>query len=237
MDVFLKLISESFLSFYPAMVKYIKYPIKNQVWARLTIYAIIALFFIDKTVWLKLISIQGILLAIINIFHVWTSYIGFKNLDSGVSYSIFYLYPIFIILFSGKFNIIYFLPFIGVLLLTHSQWKQNLNPNFLLGFLGIIGATLSEVAIYFAAKKLNNKNPWNTILIAYLLPAIILTLFLNKDIIHPLQLNNQTNTKNQTLLLLLGNAIIGVIGYTLRFYTIQKLPTNIYSVLSYLKMI
>jgi drug/metabolite transporter (DMT)-like permease len=261
MDIFLKLVSESFLSFYPAMVKYIKYPIKNQVWARLTIYAIISLFFIDKTVWLKLISIPGILLAVINIIHVWTSYIGFKNLESGVSYSIFYLYPILIILLSGKFNWTYFIPFLGVLFLTHSNWKKD--PNFLLGFIGIIGATISEVGIYFAAKKLNNKNPWNTVLIAYLLPALFLTLFLNKDILNftnpssntsplpitnpssntsPLPIINPSSNKNtiinednkkHTILLLIGNAIIGVIGYTLRFYTIQRLPTNIYGILSY----
>ena len=230
MDVSLKLLSESLLSFYPAMVKYIQFPIINQLWARLSIYALISLLFIDKSVFPKLLSGSGILLAITSVFHVWSSYIGFKNLESGVSYSIFYVYPLLIILLAGnKFKFYYLLPLIGVFLLSYPNFKNGASKDHIIGLLGIIGATLSEVGIYFIVKRLQNKNPWNTVLISYLLPAIFLTIILNKKAIP----NEPNQSYKQLLLLILGNALIGVIGYTLRFYTINRLPSNLYGILSY----
>jgi len=265
MDIILKLVSESLLSFYPAMVKYIQYPIINQLWARLVIYTIISSFFMTKLSLQLLLSFPGLLLAFTNIFHVWTSYIGFKNLEAGVSYSIFYIYPLLIILFSGSpFRWYYLLPLIGVFLLTYSQWKatapalkisptqtktqtnsrdhQEHNKKFTYGVLGILGATISEAMIYFIVKRLNhnNHNQWTTLFIAYFIPALVVTLILivTKKIIPqkttPPTPPTQIPTKNHNLLILLvGNAIIGALGYYLRFYTITRLPSSLYGVLSY----
>jgi len=118
---------------------------------------------------------------------------------------------------------------------NQNNFNNNNKNNLILGFLGIIGATISETLIYFITKKLNNSNPWNTLFIAYLFPAIFLTIYLalNNDIIPKNITTNSSENKSYLSLLLIGNALIGVIGYTLRFYTINKLPSNIYGVLSY----
>lgn len=238
-SIILKLVSESLLSFYPAMVKYIKYPLKTQLTSRLIIYTLIAAIFMTKSQSLlqKLLSPFGLLLAITNVFHVWTSYVGFQNLDAGVSYSIFYIYPLLIILFSGSpFRPYFLLPLLGVLLLTYSNWKEfpeQKMQNFLRGLFGIVAATLSEAALYFIVKKINNGNQWDTLFVSYFFPAIILTLFFNKSLIpSKTQLEDPTHSK-QLILLLVGNAVIGAVGYYLRYYTINRLPSNIYGILSY----
>jgi len=256
MDIILKLVSESLLSFYPAMVKYIPYPVYNQLQVRLFIYTIISAIFSSQLTHLLpfLISPIGILLAITNLFHVWSSYVGFKNLDAGVSYSLFYIYPLLIILFAGNtFRWYFLLPLLGVYFLTKSQ-NQAHSQKSMIGILAILGAAVSEAMIYFIVKKIQNGNKWDTLFIAYFFPAVAVTLYLifTKKLIPtvPEQKNDilsQSDKKEEKfanlgaskyfILLLLGNAIIGAIGYYLRFYTIDRLPSSLYGILSYVGIV
>jgi len=90
-----KLFSESLLSFYPVFVKKIDLSILLQLWTRLITYVLISVFFINYAfVTNNILSKEGILLSLINLFHVYASYEGFKNLDSGVSFTIFNIYPL-----------------------------------------------------------------------------------------------------------------------------------------------
>jgi len=234
------------------MVKFIHFPIINQTWARLVIYTLISMIFMDwKIAGKGLFSLLGITLALINVIHIYSSYIGFANLESGVSYSIFYIYPLLILLFSAtKMQWIYFVPLIGVGLLTYSGWSSLLSNNFTKGLAGIIVSTLTEVAMYFIVRKMKINNKWNILFIAYLLPAIILSAILNKNVLPKNKSNNNNiDSTNETdenkenkwnkdvIFLLLGNAIIGALGYYLRFYTIEKLPVVVYSSLSYFGII
>jgi hypothetical protein len=83
--IYSKIISESLLSFYPVFVKKIGLSIPIQLWTRLLAYVIISAFFINRTfVFQSLTSYNAILLALINLSHVYFSYMGFKYLDSGV---------------------------------------------------------------------------------------------------------------------------------------------------------
>jgi len=253
---FLKILSESLLSFYPAMVKYVKFPIINQLWSRLVVYCIVALFFLDWANLPKLLfSWIGIILAAVNVFHIYTSYIGFNYLESGVSYSLFYTYPIFILIFSGLwFQMFYLLPLIGVGFLTYSNWKDSVNlgqskKKFAFGILGIIGAMLSEVGLYFIVKKIgrgsgSGKSKWNVLFVAYLLPAIILSAILGKKALPPKEnFEGRENGKRNNewvknlVIMIVGNAVIGALGYYLRFYTIDKLSVSLYSGLSYFGII
>jgi len=239
-NVFPKIISESLLSFYPAMVKFIQFPIINQTWARLIVYTIISGLFLNwRTIWPTLFSQLGLSLALVNVIHIISSYIGFANLEAGASYSIFYIYPILIILFSGmKFHWIYLLPIIGITLLSYSSWKNVGKENAVKGITGIIFATFTEVAMYFIVRQMKDQtNKWNILFIAYFLPALTISLILNKNVIPKPQNNSQNKWKKEIILLLTGNAIIGAIGYYLRFYTIDKLPVLLYSTLSYVGII
>ena len=98
-----KLISESLLSLYPVFVKNIGLSMDLQLWSRCFSYAIISMIFIDYRYVLKsLFSKWGILLSLITVIHIYVSYRGFELLESGISYSIFYLYPLFILLLARK---------------------------------------------------------------------------------------------------------------------------------------
>ena len=229
--IFLKLLSESLLSFYPAMVKYINFPLINQLWARLVIYTIISLFFINyKNIFSKIFSLIGLLLAGVNLIHIYSSYLGFQKLDSGVAYSLFYTYPFFILLFSGNpILLIYLLPLVGIIFLTYSSWKEQSKKNLIIGIIAILIASLTETGIYFIVKRLNEKNSWIPLFIAYFLPSLLITAILNKNVIPKEEIKNKT----KLVLLLVGNAVIGSLGYFLRFYTINKLSTMTYSSLSY----
>jgi hypothetical protein len=114
-----KLISESLLSLYPIIVKNINLTINIQSWSRLFIYAIISFILSDKSFILRnIFTINGLLLSLINILHIFFSFEAFKILDSGLAYSLFYLYPIFILLINYS-NL--FLPsflFIFILIIT-----------------------------------------------------------------------------------------------------------------------
>ena len=240
--IFLKLLSESLLSFYPAMVKWIRFPIVNQLWGRLVVYTIISMFFMNwKGVWSNLFSWGGLLLAGVNLLHIYTSYIGFNNLDAGVSYSIFYLYPLLILLLSGWLKWWGIVPIIGACLLGYSNWRDLIKEEkgkkkWVKGIGGILGAMITEVMLYFIVKNFGETNKWNILYTAYVIPAIILSAVLNKRVLPRDGMTKGEWGKNVGILLG-ANAIIGVLGYYLRFFTIDKLPVAIYSGLSYFGII
>ena len=94
-----KLASESLLSLYPIFVKKIGISMTLQMWTRTIAYVLIAAIFVDWS-FLKsaIFSSESLLLAIVNLAHIFFSYEGFRHLDSGVSFAIFNTYPIMILL-------------------------------------------------------------------------------------------------------------------------------------------
>ena len=70
-----------------------------QMWTRTIAYVLIAAVFVDWS-FLKsaIFSTNSLLLAIVNLAHIFFSYEGFRHLDSGVSFAIFNTYPIMILL-------------------------------------------------------------------------------------------------------------------------------------------
>ena len=242
--IFLKLLSESMLSFYPAMVKWIKFPIVNQLWGRLVVYTVISMIFMNwRGVWNYLFSWIGLILAAVNILHIYTSYVGFNNLEAGVSYSIFYIYPLVILLFSGWFKWWGIIPLIGAGLLGYSNWRDLVKEKeeegkkkWLKGIGGILGAMITEVLLFFIVKRFGGDNKWNVLFIAYLLPAIVVSCVLNKRVLPRGEMDKKEWLKNVGILLGV-NGVIGALGYYLRFYTIGKLPVVIYSGLSYFGII
>ena len=81
------------------------------------------MFFIDWGFILNnLISYNVFLLTIVIIAHLYFTHRGFLLLESGVGYTLFYTYPIMIILLSGikidyKILLLLFLAVIGILLI------------------------------------------------------------------------------------------------------------------------
>ena len=122
-EVLGKVVSESLLSLYPVFVKNINIPLHLQLWSRFITYIIITSFFVDWGFIAKtLFSNNGMLLSIITIVHVYTSYRGFQLLESGIAYSLFYTYPIMILLIAGEpIHILMLLAIVGVVLLSYND--------------------------------------------------------------------------------------------------------------------
>lgn len=254
--IYSKLVSESLLSLYPVFVKKISIPLDLQLWTRLITYVIISLFFINLS-WVvpNIFTTQAIVLAIINIVHIYTSYEGFSNLDSGIAYSIFNIYPLLILLLSGiswKFE--YFYAIGGLVLFMYSSYVEEIKnknknkqilTNFAYGFGMMLIAALTEALIYFVVKNLKTDNNWNQLFIAYFFGAILSSIWIIKKYIlsdkedFPINPNNTEKSNSLGLigLAIIINGIIGALGYWLRFYSVYRLNSAIYSMLSFFGII
>jgi drug/metabolite transporter (DMT)-like permease len=171
---------------------------------------------------------SGILLSLITIIHIYVSYRGFELLESGVAYSIFYLYPIMILLMSKKkFNPIIFLALFGVFLLVSNDKFNIMNiiesPE---GFIMMILAAFTEANIYFLVRDIKTTNNWNHIFISYCLGAILLLIYFFRNI-------TEMKLTGRLSLSLGINVVIGLFGYLLRFFAISRLDTVLYASLSY----
>lgn len=214
-----KILSESLLSLYPVFVKNINLPMETQMWSRFFSYTLISFFFIDKTILSLITSFYGIALMVVTILHVYVSYKGFLLLESGISYALFYTYPLFIYLGSYYSITPYFIfPVIGTWLMYYDNKEINM-----IGVGMIVLAAITEAMIYFIVRKLKTKNHWNTVFISYVLGAVVLSRYATTTTTAPVSLGI--------------NAIIGLFGYLLRFITITHLSPIVYSFLSYIGII
>jgi drug/metabolite transporter (DMT)-like permease len=222
MDVASKILAESLTSLYPVFVKNIGLPLSIQLWSRCFTYVAISLFFLHyQTLWKQVFSKMGLLLSSITMIHIYTSYQGFLQLESGTAYSIFYIYPLLISLLSDNFHPVMLMAMVGVFFLTGSF---QLSSGFGLSMIGL--AALTEALIYFIVREIHAPN-WHHIFISYLWGAVFLTAYYWED----LQFNN---TLSLSLVL---NGVIGTAGYWLRFYSMSRLSPLVYALLSYVGIV
>ena len=257
-EVLSKITSESLLSLYPTIVKNIDIPFDMKLWTRFVPYSLISLLFIDfKFVKENLFSKAGLLLSFITMIHIYTSYKGFEGLESGVAYTIFYTYPLMILLIAGeKISPIMLIPLIGVGLLVYESNTENMeskdkvenleekveekeekeektpeNENLLMfSVFMVFLAALTEALLYFVVRDLKTKNNWNHLFISYFFGAILLSgSLLNK--IKAVSVNGLLTTSFAL------NIVIGLFGYLLRFYATTRLDPSVYAPLSYIGII
>jgi drug/metabolite transporter (DMT)-like permease len=204
--------SEIALSLYPQLIKQLPTQIDIQIAIRLITYSFVALLGIFYNndihkIFQMIISSAGFFkvlwLGCINIFHILSSYISFACLPSGISYTLFYMYPIFNILARNIFwnektvisNFIYLIiALAGVYLVTSSTYthdnsadsktldiifssyfssKVKNNKNIIGSFSGIFSA-ISETIIYLSVKNdIISISPFTQIIRTYLLGGIL----------------------------------------------------------------
>ena len=232
-----KLLSESILSLYPIFVKNIGLPLSLQTWSRFFSYAFISGFFIDGPFVIKtMMTPTGMMLSLITMVHIYTSYRGFELLESGVAYSIFYLYPIMIVLMAKSytgFSIeklpIMFLALFGAFLLVSDKHYDIMDIfNSPEGVIMLLLAAFTEASIYFLVKNIKTTNNWNHIFISYVWGAITMSLYFIPNIA------KITPISASSLFASLGiNLVIGLFGYLLRFFAISRLDPLLYASLSY----
>lgn len=257
-EVLSKIFSESLLSLYPVFVKNIHLPLHLQLWSRFITYILITSFFVDwgfiaKTMFSK----NGLFLSFITIIHVYTSYRGFQLLESGIAYSLFYTYPLMILLFAREpVNAMMFLAIIGVLLLSNdlskyfessptSNVKEGIQEDYVKqpsksldnipmfpyeGYVMIALAAITEAIIYFIVRAIQTTNNWNHLFLSYFAGTLLFSFIGIQDIA------KITLTSRLSMSLFI-NAIIGLCGYLLRFYAATRLSPAIYAPLSYVGIV
>lgn len=213
-----KVVAESLLSLYPVFVKNIDLPMSVQMWSRFTAYIAVSAFFIDyKYVWNAVRSPLGAGLMLVTLAHIYTSYRGFMLLDSGPAYTLFYIYPMLILLLAGKLSFwLGALTFGGAYLLSNAESPEGVGM--------IVLAALTEALIYFLVKGLKTANNWNHLFISYVGGALLLSAYYARSL--PSLLKPAVATS-------LGiNGLIGMFGYVLRFYSMSRLDVFWYAMLS-----
>ena len=249
LEILSKLASESLLSLYPIFVKKIGISSSLQLWTRLITYVLISVFFVNWSfIKSSLFSLDSITLGLVNLSHIFFSYEGFRNLDSGVSFAIFNSYPLMILLLAGTmWHNSYLLVILGLAFFIYGNYAEK-NPeikkqdedskkdeskeNFNYGVVMILLAALTEAFIYFLVRRIKTPNNWNHVFISYFLGAVLLTAYMvynYKDA----ESGFESADKGRVGLAIITNGIIGTMGYFLRFFASYRLEPEVYAPLSY----
>jgi drug/metabolite transporter (DMT)-like permease len=239
--------SEIALSLHPILLKTVDVPLLTQLIIRLGSFSILggalsnSSNFVDA--WGSLNDIKAsILIGILNLIHIGCSYTSYLNLSAGSSIAIFYIYPFLNILagvlfLNEKMNWyilpLLFIAFIGVLCIGYDE-KYNIKENFTqnknvsFGILMALLAALTESIIYIFIKSTNSKSPFTNILQLYPVGFILLFLYSIFD-----KFKNIKGSLTQILQIIAFNCCIGFVGYVLRFYSIPRTSTIIFSLLAF----
>ena len=243
LEVLSKLASESLLSLYPIFVKKIGISSSLQLWTRLITYVSISVFFVNWSfIKSSLFTLDSITLGLVNLSHVFFSYEGFRNLDSGVSFAIFNSYPLMILLLAGTmWHNSYLLVILGLAFFIYGNYaekgetdkkdeaKDETKENFNYGLIMILLAALTEALIYFLVRRIKTTNNWNHVFISYFLGAVLMTAY---SIYNYADISLGLD-KGRVGLAIIINGIIGTVGYFLRFFASYRLEPEVYAPLSY----
>jgi drug/metabolite transporter (DMT)-like permease len=242
------LYSELVLSLYPILIKTVNTNIFTQILARFIVFPALAITFGStydfKAIWGNPYeAFVSILNNLLNLGHIAASYISFKNLPVGSAISLFYLYPIFNIIAGSVFFgeslsitslVLISIAFIGTYLIATSKKSEtedvNSSKSHNMGVIMGILAALTETMIFVFIRSNTDAQASPYYAVNHLYPAGLAMLLgyaiFNKNIVDVSSVNWAK---------LLGfNALFGFTGYISRFYAIPKIPTIVFSLLSFL---
>ena len=249
------LTAESLLSMYPIFVKKIGLSLIHQVWTRLLAYVAISAIFVDWAfIRSSFFSTDALILAVINLSHIFFSYEGFRNLDSGVSFAIFNTYPLMILLIAGVlWNNVYLLVLAGLALFVLGEVRdQKVNDqkakdqeakdqeaskpeeptNFIYGIAMVLFAALTEALIYFMVRRIKTGNHWNHVFLSYMVGLVAITAYMVYSN------NDFGKTVAPRISLAVGlNGFIGAVAYFLRFFAASNLEASVFAPLAYFGMV
>lgn len=237
--------SETALALYPILIKTVPTNLGTQLLSRLIVYSGLAYFFAsDSDILMTWGNLPGILrssfLGVLTLVHIGTSYYAFQELPAGVSMSLFYTYPLWNLLgaaigFGETFDLsqllLVLVGFLGVVLVAYGNKdpdpQKQKDPYNWKGILAGLAAALTESAMYFAVRTAERPSPFYAVLelypgaLALLLP--ILWIF-----------KSSIDFRPQVWARMLSfNTLVGFLGYCLRFYAIPRVPTLVFSLLSF----
>ena len=239
------LYSELVLSLYPILIKTVQTNTFTQILARFLVFPALALAFGStqdfQSIWSNPYeTFVAILNSVLNVSHIAVSYLSFKELPTGTAISLFYLYPIFNILagsllFGERLSWFAFLcigiAFYGVYLISTSNKedvtkKKKYYVGVMMGILAAITETM--IFIFVRSNEDAQKSPYYTV--NHLYPAGLAGL-----LAYTIWKPSVVDTTVSNWIPLLGfNALLGFTGYIARFYAIPRIPTIVFSLLSFI---
>ena len=180
------LASNTLLSLYPILIKsFENMGTFTQVFYRVATIILCAAPFVTN-IFDLILTPKFIGIGLINLVHIWTSYVGFQNLDTGISLSTFYSYPIFTVLLGAFFlgskvsmSTIFYLGLCiaGVIAVNMRPTDSNMRPtdetptdtpkNTTLGLISIAVAALTEAIIIIFYKGTTLPNSFDSLFSLY----------------------------------------------------------------------
>jgi len=241
------LYSELVLSLYPILIKTVNTNIFTQILARFLVFPALSLTFGSSydftSIWSNPYeTFVAIMHNLLNLGHIASSYISYKNLPVGSAISLFYLYPILNIIagalmFGEKlsFNslLLIAVAFIGTYLIATShkdtQHTEEKTKKHNIGVAMGILAAISETMIFIFVRSNTDAQASPYYAVNHLYPAglamMLLYAIFNKNIV---------DTSSINWFKLIGfNALLGFTGYISRFYAIPKISTLVFALLSF----
>lgn len=246
--------AEIALALYPILIKQVDVSLFNQLLARLGTYSVLTGLFSSQADRMASwgsgkAALQSVGIGLMNLVHIAASYTSYKHLPAGTALALFYTYPFLNILagslflgeaFDWKLVPYFLLAFGGVILIskytteegfgkgtdgngTDKEPKRNVPFGMLMAGL----AALTETLIFLVVKTDSSSTPWTSMLKLY--PAGLLGLLgvsmVSNQSIAPLA---------KWVPLLLFNIFVGFLGYSLRFFSIPRLSTAVFSLLTFI---
>jgi drug/metabolite transporter (DMT)-like permease len=239
--------SESILSLYPILIKSIPTNIPTQLFSRLVTYSVAGGAVASKEDLLGAFGsvnaiAKSLALGLLTCAHVYVSYVAFSSLSAGVAMALFYTYPIWNLilgklLYSEAIHSQTYMYMITGVLGTFLLSTKGLNDDIkgftknsygaVLGVAAALAAALTETAMYFSVKTNAQQTPWASMLELYggallcMIPAVLLKII-------PIDFSMSI-----WIPIVFFNLLVGFTGYALRFYTIPKVSTEVFGLLSY----
>lgn len=245
----LVLVSEVVLSAYPSLIKLVDASVLFQTGLRMAVFTVLAAIAAGATgnpLAATLFSAETIYTGLLNLVHVGSSYTAFEQLEGGNAMALFYTYPVWNILMAawvlGESVSISAMPWIGLALLGAVLLSQPTTRNWTaVGVAMALLAALTETGIYlwFKVRNANDDDqPWTKMIQMYGGSGVLWALGVLAASLVGLVATNAFRISGGGLASILGfNAVVGFLGYALRFYLIPKVSTVVFSALSFFGVI
>jgi drug/metabolite transporter (DMT)-like permease len=243
------IIAEVALALHPILIKQINVGLPTQLLARLGTYTVLGTALSSPSErefsWGSVpTALRSTIFGLMNLIHIASSYLSYKHLPAGSALALFYTYPFFNILagffFLGdtlapRILILMAVAFLGVILISKysaedfaGSESESEKKSVAIGVSASLVSAITETMIFLIAKTGEEKSPWLTILKLYPAAFLGIIAWIGFSGSHW-----KTSAQNW-IPLILFNVFIGFLGYSLRFWSIPRLPTAIFSILTFI---
>lgn len=238
--------AETIMALTPVVIKQTPLDPISAIWTRILPSAFLGYLIGGRTLTSSEIP-SGIALGHINLLHVLSSYEAFRNLPAGQAMSLFYTYPLWILLFSSfilgdsiRQNEYIFIGIaaVGSLLLNMDPGKTTTSldrkPQFSWGVSMAFTAAITEALMYTILRGLGWRDASKSVWVVNASAAVWLGLVqMVSAMTDKIESPVLTGSILDTMWLSAFHSFSTFAGYWLRFYAVPRLSSVTYAVLSY----